>query len=86
MSKLNDVPKKENRGRKPKKQPTPEEFKKMLDDSKTELSNILKDLKEELEKVKPMNLKRIPELVNETILNLTEDLEDIQEKISELVL
>lgn len=75
---------KKKAGRKPKKQITPEEFKKMLEDGKKELLVILSELEMEFEKVKPLNLKRVPELIQTTIQNLKEDLEDMEESIKEI--
>lgn len=72
------------RGRKPKKQVSPEEMKAMLLKSKDELNQVVKDLEGEYEKLKPLNLSKVNELVATTIENLKEDLEDLEEHIKEV--
>jgi hypothetical protein len=72
------------RGRKPKKQITPEEFKQMVENSKKELLEIVTELELESEKVKPLGLKRIPELVANAIMTMKEDLEEIEENLKEI--
>jgi hypothetical protein len=51
----------------------------------TELKQIIVDLKDEQVKIVPLNLKRLPELITETLKNLDEDVEDIQEKYDDLL-
>ncbi len=87
MSNPVDIPQKEEakkRGRKPKKQPSPEEVKAMLEKSRDELKLVLADLEVEAERLKPLNLKRMPELVTSTINNLKEDLAELDDHIKEL--
>ena len=74
--------------RKPKKQMTREDALKMLTDTCNELKQIIQDLKEDqmkLQSVSPsMPLKKVNDLINETLNNLNEDLEEINEKYEEL--
>ncbi len=67
-----------------KKQPTREELMKMLLDSSNEVKLIIEELKEDEVKVLSMTLKRVPELLKETIKNMEEDKEEIDEKLKEL--
>jgi hypothetical protein len=88
MSENQEVAKKpvvvKKRGRKPKKQVTPEEMKAMLIKGKDELHQVVKDLESDFEKVKPLNLSRVNELISTTIQNLRDDLEDMNEDIKEI--
>lgn len=83
MSNLENPNEQKKRGRKPKKQLTPEEMKQMLLKSKNELIIVLQDLESEHEKVKPLNLKRLPELITTTIENLKDDLAEIEEHLND---
>ncbi len=65
--------------------PTKEESLKMLSDASCELKQIILDLKEDEMKLSCMQLKRVPELVKETINNLEEDVEEIEEEHQELL-
>jgi hypothetical protein len=67
-----------------KQPPTKEQMMKMIQDNKTELEVILKELKEEHDKIRPLNLKRIPELLQETYEDLEEDLEEANAQLEEL--
>jgi len=68
-----------------KPKPTKEEMLKILSDSENELKQIIQDLKDDEIKCRSMPLKKVPELVTETIKNLEEDLLDIQEHREELM-
>ncbi len=57
---------------------------KMLLDSSNEVKLIIEELKEDEVKVLSMTLKRVPELLKETIKNMEEDKEEIDEKLKEL--
>ncbi len=65
------VPKTRKSRAKPK--PTKEEALKMLDDAVNEVAEIIVDLKDDYEKIKGMTLKKLHELVADTIKNLEED-------------
>ncbi len=68
-----------------KKQPTKEELMKMLNDGTVELKQIIQDLKDdEMKLYSVQGLKRVPELMKETLSNLEEDLKEIGEQIKEL--
>ena len=69
-----------------KRQPTKEELIKLLTDSCNELTQVVQDLKDEEAKIlaSGLVLKRVPELIKETMSNLDEDMQEIQEKIDEL--
>ena len=54
-------------------------------DTIDELKQIMIDLKEEEVKISSLQLKRLPELLKETISNLEEDRDEIQEKYDELL-
>jgi hypothetical protein len=56
----------------------------MLSETSSELKMIIQDLKEDEGKVLPLGLKKVPELIKETLKNLEEDLEDIEEKYKEV--
>ena len=68
-----------------KQQPTKEETLKMLLDTSNELKQIILDLKDDEMKVSNMSLKRIPDLIKETISNLEEDENEIKTKYNELM-
>lgn len=83
--------KQEPAGKKPrasraKKVPTKEEAMQMLDQSIKELKQIIQDLKEDQVKCSSMSFKKINELVGETLNNLQEDLEELQENYEQLKL
>ena len=44
----------------------------------------MQDLKEDESRIQGLGLKRVPELVKETIKNLDEDIQDMQEEYEEL--
>ncbi len=67
-----------------KKQPTKEELIKMLSDSSNELKQIMVDLKEDECKLQGLQLKKVPELLKETLSNLEEDQKEIDDKVEEL--
>ncbi len=79
------VAKKPRAPRQKKQPPTKEETLKMLLLTINELKQIVQDLKEDEMKVSSLPLKKIPELLKETISNLEEDLEEIQSKYDELL-
>lgn len=68
-----------------KKIPTKEEALKLLSDTSIELKQIIQDLKEDEMKISCMHLKKVPELVKETLCNLDEDLKEIEEQHQELL-
>jgi len=70
--------------KKPKKKLSNEEIKELLTKSIAELDVITKELTEEKGKVQTLNLKRIMELVDETLKNLAEDTQEMKDKIKEL--
>jgi len=76
---------KPKRTRAPKRKPTKEEVLKMLKDSSDELKRIIQDLKEDETKIVGLPLKQLPLLITETLKNLTEDCEDIDEKYNEVL-
>ncbi|HRP37759.1 MAG TPA: hypothetical protein PLS50_08195 [Candidatus Dojkabacteria bacterium] len=76
---------KPKRTRAPKPKPTKEEILKVLSDGSRELEQIIQELKEDEMKLPGMQFKRIPELVKETIKNLEEDKEDIDEEYKEVM-
>src|SRR5690606_22573598 len=76
-----EAPKKRGRT---KKQLTKEEKLKLLSDASNELKQIMQDLKEDESRIQGLGLKRVPELVKETIKNLDEDIQDMQEEYEEL--
>jgi hypothetical protein len=57
---------------------------KILQDSSAELKQILQELREDENKIQGLGLKKIPELVKETIKNLDDDIKDMQEECEEL--
>ena len=65
--------------------PTKEKFLKILPDASCELKQIITDLKEDEMKLLCMQLKRVPELVKETISNVQEDVKEIDEEYRELL-
>ena len=67
-----------------KKQLTKEEKLKLLSDASNALKQIMQDLKEDESRIQGLGLKRVPELVKETIKNLDEDIQDMQEEYEEL--
>ena len=69
-----------------KKLPTKEEALKMLSDTSKELKQILDDVREDEMKLSCMQLKRVPELIKDTISNLEEDLKEIDEQSEEIKL
>lgn len=75
---------KPKRASRAKPKPTKEEVIKMLTDSSNELKQIIQDLKEEDGKIQGLGLKRVGELVKETINNLEEDQKEIDEECKEL--
>ena len=68
-----------------KKIPTKEEALKLLSDTSIELKQIIQDLKEDEMKISCMQLKKVPELIKETLCNLDEDLNEIEEQHQELL-
>ena len=57
----------------------------MLQDTINEVKQIIQELKDEETKITSLSLVKIPELVKETISNLEEDQQEIQEKHDELL-
>lgn len=68
-----------------KAKPTKEEALKMLQDASGELKQIIYDLKEDDLKLCSLQLKRVPELVRETLKNLEEDKQELDEEYEELL-
>jgi hypothetical protein len=87
MSKVKSETKAEpkKRASRAKKQPTREEALKLLLDTSNELKQIIVDLKEDEIKVSSMQLKKIPELIKETLANLDEDQKEVEEQYNELL-
>ena len=56
----------------------------MLQESSTELKQIVQELREDENKIQGLGLKKTPELLKETINNLDEDIQDMQEEYDEL--
>ena len=83
LLKRNQTKLQRKRGR-TKKQLTKEEKLKLLSDASNELKQIMQDLKEDESRIQGLGLKRVPELVKETIKNLDEDIQDMQEEYEEL--
>ena len=79
----NSAKKKEPKPRKPrakKQPPTKEQVLKQLDDTIAAIHTVIDDLKQDQQKI-PQNLfKNIPTLVEETLKNLNEDIEEIKEE------
>jgi len=71
---------KPKRQRKPKAKLTKQEMLKILQDSKDELNKIVVDLKDDEMKLQGMQLKQVFPLIQETLKNLAEDLEEIDEE------
>ena len=67
-----------------KPKPTKEEAIKMLQDASNDLKQIIIDLREDEQRVASMQLKKVPELIKETLCNLAEDQEEIEEQLTEL--
>lgn len=72
------------RGRVKAPPPTREETLKLLSDMKEQLNGLVRDLKEEEQKVLPLQLIAVPELIKATLQNLEEDLEEVEEKTKEV--
>jgi hypothetical protein len=78
---------KEPKQRKPratKKEPTKEEAMKMLEDACKELEVIIHDLKEDIKTLNGIKLLKVPELVDDTINNLEEDMEEFKNELDHL--
>ena len=67
-----------------KPKPTKEEAIKMLQDASNDLKQIIIDLREDEQRVASLQLKKLPELIKETLCNLAEDQEEIEEQLTEL--
>ena len=59
----------------------------MLQDASKELKQIIQDLKDDELKLAPLSsqLKRVPELIQETIKNLEEDEQELNENYDEIL-
>lgn len=68
-----------------KQKPTKEEKLKSLTESSNELKQIIQELKEDEMRLSSMPLKKVPELLKETLNNLDEDLKEIEEIYQELL-
>ena len=68
-----------------KTKPTRDELIKMLSDSSNEIKQIIQELKEDETRINGMGLKKLPELVKETIQNMEEDKQEIDDKYKELM-
>ena len=68
-----------------KKIPTKEEALKMICDACSEIKQIIQDLKEDESRIQGMSLKKVPELLTETLKNMEEDLKEIEEQHKELL-
>jgi DNA repair exonuclease SbcCD ATPase subunit len=67
-----------------KPKPTKEEAIKLLQDASTDIKQIIQDLKEDEQRLASMQLKNVHELIKETLLNLGEDLEEIEEQLEQI--
>ena len=67
-----------------KPKPTKEEAIKMLQDASNDLKQKIIDLREDKQRVASLQLKKLPELIKETLCNLAEDQEEIEEQLTEL--
>lgn len=67
-----------------KVQPTKEEQITMIADAQKEMNSIISELKCEQEKLHPLGLKRMNELIVETLKNLDEDIAELDEHKKEL--
>ena len=68
-----------------KKIPTKQEALKMICDACSEIKQIIQDLKEDESRIQGMSLKKVPELLTETLKNMDEDLKEIEEQHEELL-
>ena len=68
-----------------KKQPTKEEALKRICDACSEIKQIIQDLKEDESRIQGMNLKKVRELLTETLKNMEEDFKEIEEQHKELL-
>ncbi len=75
---------KKPRASRAKPKPTKEEALKLLEDAVVEVGQIVQDLKDDYEKIKSMPLKKLHELVADTIKNLEEDTLEFQDQIKEI--
>ena len=57
---------------------------KLLSDAINELKQIIQDLRDDQSKLLSMPLKKVPELIQETIRNFAEDVEDMNAQYEEL--
>ena len=67
-----------------KPKPTKEEAIKMLQDASNDLKQIIIDLREDEQRVASLQLKKLPELIKETLCNLAKDQEEIEKQLTEL--
>jgi len=85
----NEVPSAEpgpkKRASRAKAKPTREELIKMLLDSSNEIKQIIQELKEDETRIQTLSLKKVPELLKETIQNMEEDKQEIDDKYKELM-
>ena len=68
----NVCPEPKKRASRAKPKPTREELIKMLVDSQTEIKQIIQELKEDESRIQCMGLKKVPELLTETLKNMEE--------------
>ena len=80
-----ETPEPKKRASRAKKQPTYQETLKMLQDNLIELRAVVQELKDDETRVQGMGLKKVPELLKETIQNLEEDLKEMDEACQELL-
>lgn len=81
---VEQVGEKPKRQRKAKAKPTKEEMLKFFEDSLSELKQIVVDLKDEEMKIRGLQLKQLPLLINETLQNLDEDMKEIEEEMKNI--
>ena len=77
------VPKKRPSRAKPK--PTRAEMLGIITDGCNEIKQILLELKEDETRIQTLGLKKVPELLKETISNMQEDLQELEEEHKELL-
>lgn len=75
---------KPKRQRKARAKPTKQELIKFFQDSMNELKQIVSELNEEEVKIRGLQLKQLPLLINETLQNLDEDMKEFEEEIKNI--
>lgn len=71
-------------GRKPRKQPSKAEKLEMCQQAMAELEHIRDEVNQEKAKIASLGLTRIPELVEQTLEDLAEDIDEIKESMKHI--